>query len=905
MKNVFLSIIVIFTYLFSNSILAQGYLTTQGKEIVDEQGENFILKGMGLGGWMLQEGYMMQTSGFANAQYQIKEKIAELVGDEKMNQFYDAWLANHVRKSDIDSLKAWGFNSVRLPMHYNLFTLPIEEEPVENENTWLEKGFVLTDSLISWCSQNEMYVILDLHAAPGGQGYDQAISDYDPTKPSIFESLENRLKAASLWRKIAQRYVDEPWVAGYDLLNEPNWNTSGNILRSIYRMMTDSIRSVDTKHIIFIEGNWFANDFSGLTPPWDDNMVYSPHKYWSINDDASIQWVLDMREEYDVPLYLGETGENSNTWFHDAIALFDKHNIGWAWWPMKKVESIAGPLSITKSEEYQMLLDYWNNGGSAPTEDFTFNTLMDLTELTKIENCRFQKDVIDAMFRQQTTNETTPFRDQSIPGVIYASDFDMGTLGQAYFDTDYGNYNVSTGIYTPWNTGWAYRNDGVDIETSNDSINTNGYTVGWLVDEEWMQYDINITESGLYDIELRIAGGLPGGQLHFEIDGSDITGIVSVPNTGGWYEWESVMVENVYLSTSNQKLKFYVDKSGFNLNSFSFVKSGESESISTEFLSGVTLDENRVQLSINKPLIGPIEDQLSQFELFVDGVSIDIAKLSVAADNTRLIILEVSTPLTSKDNITVSYGGSQIEAFDGSDLSIFSMEPVKNTLIKLHEIPGRIEAEDYYFQSGIQVENCTDVGGGQNIGFLDLGDYLDYYVSIDKPGTYKVSYRTAAESESGSVTLQWIDSNNQVVDLHSINFEATGGWQNWITTDKLVEFTEAGQQQLRLLITSPLFNVNWIQFDIVSDIESLDIHNSISISPNPTSGIIKVDDLLIHNEPIEISIINEMGKLVFRKKQASGLPLELDLSHLENGCYFVQYRCFKSMIHTDRLIILK
>jgi len=166
-------------------------------------------------------------------------------------------------------------------MHYNLYTLPIEDEPISGQNTWLNKGFEMTDSLLSWCEQNEMYLILDLHAAPGGQGYDQAISDYDPSKPSLWESSANRSKAASLWKKLAERYKDEQWIGGYDLLNEPNWNLpGGQLLRAFYDMVTDSIRSVDTNHIIYIEGNWFANTFTGLTPPWDSNLVYSPHKYW-------------------------------------------------------------------------------------------------------------------------------------------------------------------------------------------------------------------------------------------------------------------------------------------------------------------------------------------------------------------------------------------------------------------------------------------------------------------------------------------------------------------------------------------------------------------------------------------------------------------------------------------------
>ncbi len=471
--------ILLFLALFIQPAVSQNYLKTNGKAIVNEAGDTIILRAMGLGGWMLQEGYMLQTAGFASAQYQIKAKIEALIGKTDADIFYDAWLSNHVRKTDIDSLKAWGFNAVRLPMHYNLYTLPIESEPVYGANTWLEKGFALTDSLVKWCTANQMYVILDLHAAPGGQGYDQGISDYNPAKPSLWESTLNKNKTIALWKKLAERYAGEQWVGGYDLINETNWNMTGNAeLKSLYSAIADAIRMVDTKHILFIEGNWFANDFTGLVPPFKTNIVYSPHKYWSFNDQASIQWVLDIRDTHNVPIWFGEAGENSNTWFRDAIRLFEDNGIGWAWWPMKKVESISGPLSVIKTADYQTLLNYWNGTGPAPTPAFAKAALMDLADKFKIENCLFQKDVIDAMFRQVYSKETLPFAVNNIPGIIYASDFDMGIAGEAYHDADIANYNVSTGNYTAWNKGWMYRNDGVDIETTTDAVNSNGYQRG-------------------------------------------------------------------------------------------------------------------------------------------------------------------------------------------------------------------------------------------------------------------------------------------------------------------------------------------------------------------------------------------------------------------------------------------
>ena len=131
-----------FFILFSSISYSQEFLKTNGKAIVSSTtGDTVLLRGMGLGGWMLQEGYMLQTASFANAQYQIKGKIEELIGEANTQLFYEKWLENHVRKVDVDSLASWGFNHIRLPMHYNLFTLPIEEEPVVGENTWLDKGF--------------------------------------------------------------------------------------------------------------------------------------------------------------------------------------------------------------------------------------------------------------------------------------------------------------------------------------------------------------------------------------------------------------------------------------------------------------------------------------------------------------------------------------------------------------------------------------------------------------------------------------------------------------------------------------------------------------------------------------------------------------------------------------------
>jgi aryl-phospho-beta-D-glucosidase BglC (GH1 family) len=872
-------------------VSGQEFLSTNGKAIVNESGDTILLRGMGLGGWMLQEGYMMHTSGFANAQYQLKAKIEELIGADDTELFYESWRANHVRKVDIDSLKAWGFNSVRLPMHYNLFTLPVEDEPVSGEQTWLETGFALTDSLISWCKQNQMYVILDLHAAPGGQGYDQGISDYDPGKPSLWESKENRDKTVALWKKLAEKYVDEPTVAGYDLINETNWNMTGNTpLRDLYYEITDSIRSVDTRHIFFIEGNWFANDFTGLTPPWDDNMVYAPHKYWSTNDQKSIQWVLSMREQYNVPLYFGECGENSNVWFRDAVRLFEDYGIGWAWWPMKKIESIAGPLSVPKSAEYQVLLDYWEGNGPEPTAQYTKDALMDMADAHSMERCIYQKDVIDALFRQVYSDQAVPYTIQDIPGVVYPSEYDMGVLNSAYYDDQVANYHVSTGSYTAWNNGWVYRNDGVDLEKSNDNVNSNGYSLGWLATGEWVQYSVNVAAEAVFEVEVRVASTGTEGKFHFQAGSADISLPSSVPNTGAWDNWETVTVPGLVLTPEDNKIRFFVDMEGFNVGSFKFNQLGATSTLATTYLSSFTLDEQNIQLNVNKPLEGPLPDLPADFEIRVNGNPVTISKIQLDEDNPRIITFGINTILRSEDQIIISYNGTRIAAEDGVLLETFSQKLVENRVAIIHQVPGRVEAEDYFFQSGMTLENTTDEGGGQNIGYLDNGDYADYYISVAEAGSYYVDYRTAAQSESGAVKLEIMYPDGSAGFLHQVSFPSTGGWQNWTTTRNQL-YLPQGELHLRMTIMAPLFNMNWFEFTYRSTgvEDEPEVQSGIRLYPNPSDGFLYLEGQLDNQSTGTIRLFNLRGQIVMEKEvlSAGSFRENLQVQHLSPGSYLV------------------
>jgi hypothetical protein len=558
-----------FTYFYSSLLVlvfvsfqllnAQNFLTVNGTKIVDQNGIEVNFKGMGLGGWLEPEGYMFQMSGFANSPSQIHNKIQDLIGVDNTNQFYTTFRQNFVTESDIKALAGWGFNLVRLPFHYNILT------PPDSPGVYSASGFAIFDSLISWCSKYRIYVILDLHCAPGGES-DQTISDYDATVPSLWQDTAKQTRTVDIWKTIASRYSNNATVAGYDLLNETRWNfTNGNQpLRNLYIRITNAIRSVDTTHILFIEGNQYANDFTDLTPPWDKKMAYSFHKYWNANNTASIQGYLNMRSTYNVPLWLGETGENSNAWFTDCVNLMQQNDIGWSWWTLKKFSTTNAPLNVPITTEYQTLLNYWGGTGTKPSVSFATNALLRMADNLKFESCVFQNDMIDAMMRQPYDNSIIPFASNDIPGIIYFDNYDLGKVGYAYNDADYQN---AGGSQTSWNSGGSYRNDGVDIEQCSD-FPSNGYDVGWINGGEWLKFTVNVATTGTYNVDFRYAANQTGGKLVMNLDGLLISPYpyITIPTSGGWQSWQTLTVPNIQMTAGKHILQIQFLSSGYNLN---------------------------------------------------------------------------------------------------------------------------------------------------------------------------------------------------------------------------------------------------------------------------------------------------------------------------------------------------
>jgi aryl-phospho-beta-D-glucosidase BglC (GH1 family) len=571
------------------SINTMSFLRASGKNIVNDNG-NFQIKAANLGNFMVQEGYMLNLGG--GYQHNIKAKIADVVGAAAADQFYNDYHANYITKGDIDSLAKFGFNAVRLPMHYNLFTI------LGQPDTFLESGFTLVDNIISWCKANNMYVILDLHATPGGQSSGD-ICDYIAGQPSLWESAANRTQTIKLWRKFAERYVNETAVGGYDLINETNWTLANNnqLLMQLMKDITSSIRQVDNNHILFIEGNSYANDYNGLTPKWDNNMAYSFHKYWNDNSQGSINFVLAIRDGQNVPIWLGEFGENSNNWIAEAVTIMNNNNIGWAVWPYKKMSSVSSIGSFNQPNNWPALANYIN-GGTKPTAAAGQAILNELIQNIKVQNCSFNQGYLYALFKQPNNNNTMPFKTVNLPGKVLAVNYDEGKNGYAYNDAGFQNtqYGSSVGSTTSWNNGWYYRNDGVDIQYSTGE---NGPTIGWTETNDWMNYTVNVGPSGSYTVKVRVAGN--GGNMALAVDGSTIIN-ASIPATGGWDTWQTVTLGNLNLSSGKHTIRATVTTAGYNISYFDFstlVASNQAPSVNISSPSNGTALTAPASITIN------------------------------------------------------------------------------------------------------------------------------------------------------------------------------------------------------------------------------------------------------------------------------------------------------------------
>ncbi|MFC1698449.1 glycoside hydrolase family 5 protein [Candidatus Omnitrophota bacterium] len=336
-----------------------SWLRVQGTQIIEQNGRPVFLRGVNLGCWLMMEGYILHGRNFAA--HLLKQDFARVNGKKELANFKQLFRQNYITASDIKRIKNLGANCIRVPFNYRL---------VAQERAWN-----YLDRLISWCRKLRIWLILDLHAAPGAQNPDWH-SDSEG-RALFWNEKRNRELYFKVWREIAARYKDEPTIAGYDVLNEAVIKDHKVLLR-LYQQVTKEIRKVDQKHILFLEANHYGQQLRPLGRPKDKNTAYSIHVYLPINftfnfqphlrypgyidgqywNRQKIQQVISgyqqLAQKWQVPIYVGEFGINYRSpkyygelrFLEDLLAAFKKCGFHWTYWTYKAVAGGIYPDGI-------------------------------------------------------------------------------------------------------------------------------------------------------------------------------------------------------------------------------------------------------------------------------------------------------------------------------------------------------------------------------------------------------------------------------------------------------------------------------------------------------------------------------------------------------------------------------
>jgi endoglucanase len=319
------------------------WLHAQGTRIVDASGRPVILRGVNLGGWLVEEMWMMpfetrppEGSGFKPIKDHVTlwSTLAKRLGPTEAAGLRTALRNAWLEEPDFNRFQAAGLTCVRLPFLYDLL-----DEP---------GGYAWLDRAIDWASRRGLYVVLDLHGAPGRQSKDHHTGEENIDR--LFRDPAQVLATEAVWRQVARRYRDRPEVAGYDLLNEPMGASNNAALYPVMDRLYRAVRAVDARHLVFIEDGY--KGVAGMPCParmgWT-NVVFSLHSYRFDAKTAQdhldslarlVAQVKQRQQECQVPFYLGEFNlepQGTPATLGQYIATVEAQGWSWSLWTWKTV----------------------------------------------------------------------------------------------------------------------------------------------------------------------------------------------------------------------------------------------------------------------------------------------------------------------------------------------------------------------------------------------------------------------------------------------------------------------------------------------------------------------------------------------------------------------------------------
>jgi endoglucanase len=333
----------------------ENLLRVDGNRLVRGDGTPVVLRGVGLGGWMNMENFI---TGYPANETQQRTALQKALGEDGYQRFFDRFLEVFFDEADARYLASLGLNCVRIPLNYRHF------EDDDQPFVMKEAGFRLLDRVVDICARNRLYTVLDLHALQGFQN--QHWHSDNPTHwAQLWTHRHFQDRVVRLWEALAERYRDHPWVAGYNVINEPSDPSEASI-GPFYRRLETAIRAVDKQHVLFLDGNRYSLDFHMFGDPLP-NCVYTAHDYalpgfvdgggypgttrGEFVDRGAVEKTFLARTDYmrrtGTPIWIGEfgpvyTGDRTGDdqryqLLRDQLDLYREHGASWSLWTYKDI----------------------------------------------------------------------------------------------------------------------------------------------------------------------------------------------------------------------------------------------------------------------------------------------------------------------------------------------------------------------------------------------------------------------------------------------------------------------------------------------------------------------------------------------------------------------------------------
>lgn len=349
------------------------------------------LRGVGVGNWLLPEGYMWRINEGATSPRRLERLVADALGQDAAAAFWQDFRDAFFTRDDVAAIAGLGFDHLRLPLNSRLF--------IDADGGEVAEGWARVDQCLAWAEEFGLLVLLDLHGAPGGQtgsNIDDSVRDL----PELFTDAAARELCLELWRRLARRYRRHPALLGYDLLNEPLPEEHSGLwdrLVPLYQDLTAVVRAEDPHHPVMYEGAHWATNFQMFTEGLDDNACLQFHHYWSPVDAGRFTAIREQAASLGMACYMGESGENSPEWLHSMFHTCEELRIPWNLWPWKKLGTTTSPVSAPVPDGWDEFVAHAEGRGPSPGRERTADLLARFLRAVRLEDCEPRHRVIDAL----------------------------------------------------------------------------------------------------------------------------------------------------------------------------------------------------------------------------------------------------------------------------------------------------------------------------------------------------------------------------------------------------------------------------------------------------------------------------------------------------------------------------